>query len=97
MSLFNLDSKDIIHNPAPIAPVRVTIPDDAVANSNIFPSRVLSGYNGEPTKYTDKEWESYMLGLFREQPNATGVYWCSGMQPEDIQRNHISHLVIHLC
>jgi hypothetical protein len=87
--MFNIDSKDITYNPGKqgqfkkaFAPIKIA--DDAMADSKIFPSRVISGYNAAADESTALAWEAYMLNLAREDPNATGVYWCSGKWLPDI-------------
>ena len=89
MSIFNLDSKDIIYNPGEQGLHRkdfgpVKIPDDAMAGNNIFPDRVISSYNVPADESTPSEWERYMLSLAHEIPTATGVYWSSGRKSQKI-------------
>ena len=79
--MFNTDSKDITYNPGKqgkktFAPIKID--DDAIANSKIFPSRVIHGYHAAADESTALAWERYMLSLAQAIPEATGAYWCSG-------------------
>ena len=101
MSIFNIDSKDIVFNPGTDGPnsknfIPVPIPDGAMADNKIFPSRVLSGYHAP---FDPKlPWGSYMLNLAQEKVGVTGVSWFAGMQSEKISivTTHLTWLSITL-
>jgi len=90
--MFNIDSKDIIYNPnkqelygKTFGPVK--IPDDAIPDNKIFPSRLISGYHALADESTALAWEQYMLSLARNTPGATGVYWCSALNSGNVGPN----------
>jgi len=82
MSLFNIDSKDIVStsvqedlNRKVFLPV--SIPTDAMPNRNISPGRVLAGYNLPVT--SEIAFGAYMMSQAQANPLATGVYWCTAL------------------
>jgi hypothetical protein len=80
----NIDSKDVVYNSGIIRNfVQISIPDDAIADSNIFPGRVLSGYSSPKATESEEEWKAYMLKLVQENSDATGVSWFMGKKPKD--------------
>jgi hypothetical protein len=94
MSAFNIDSKEVTYlpieeeaNQRPVIPIN--IPHDFMAGRNIFPSRVLAGYNQPVT--SDIAFGALMRSRALANPQATAYYWCMGKQSaDDITRRHLS-------
>jgi hypothetical protein len=95
MPAFNIDSKEVTYIPTeeeanqrPVIPIN--IPRDFMAGRNIFPSRVLAGYNQPVT--SGIAFGALMRNRALENPQATAYYWCMGKQSGDnIMHRHLSH------